>query len=373
MNWMYPSASSVGPKTRIRCIQAFRGVAALLVVLFHLKSMEVKYFHTNLMGVFQFSWVGVDLFFVISGVVISLVTVGKFQNRENAISFLYHRFARIYPTFWAFFAVVLAAYLYNPLWINASSGHQVEILQSFLLFPSEHSNLIPQAWTLSFELYFYLVFFFFLWLIPERYLLRALGTWALVIATFDFFFPAALDSTILGIVASPYVFEFLAGSLLFQIYRRFSFDHHASRNLILSSLLGYFAVVCWSGYAHNSESVWLKDSFWLRPVVCGSLCLLFLLGMMQLERLGRLRIHPALQALGDWSFSIYLSHEISIELVGRAAARWFPNLPFVMLYVDAVAIPMVILIGYFSYTWIERPLMAQLCRPPVSRVVALAA
>ena len=92
------------------------------------------------MGIFQYGILGVDLFFVISGVVISAVTVGKFSSARNAGTFLYHRFARIYPTYWVYSALVLAAFLYNPLWINAASGHHVDILPSFLFQP------IYQCW-----------------------------------------------------------------------------------------------------------------------------------------------------------------------------------------------------------------------------------
>src|ERR1700721_85744 len=89
-------------KHRLVSIQVCRGLAAIFVVLAHLHNVELKYFRTNIMGIFQYGVLGVDLFFVISGIVISAVTVGKFSNRRYARTFLYHRLARIYPVYWIY-------------------------------------------------------------------------------------------------------------------------------------------------------------------------------------------------------------------------------------------------------------------------------
>jgi len=154
MTQISASPSTSPTQRRLVSVQVCRGLAAIIVVLAHLHNVELKYFPTNFMGIFQYGILGVDLFFVISGVVISAVTVGKFSSARNAGTFLYHRFARIYPTYWVYSALVLAAFLYNPLWINAASGHHVDILPSFLLIPTHLPMLVMQGWTLSYEIYF---------------------------------------------------------------------------------------------------------------------------------------------------------------------------------------------------------------------------
>jgi exopolysaccharide production protein ExoZ len=78
---------------------------------------------------------------------------------------------------------------------------------------------------------------------------------------------------------------------------------------------------------------------------------------MMLERSGRLRIGRVFSALGDWSYSIYLSHAIVIQLVSHLIYRWVANLWYGILIIDAVALPVVIFVGYVSYTVIERPMM----------------
>ena len=90
----------LNPKARITSIQVCRGLAAVLVVLAHIHNLELKYFGTNHLGVLQYGVSGVDVFFVISGVVISAVTAGQGENVRNALRFLYQRCARIFPIYW---------------------------------------------------------------------------------------------------------------------------------------------------------------------------------------------------------------------------------------------------------------------------------
>lgn len=147
MDVLSPTTSARLSSPRILSIQAFRGIAAMLVVFLHLHHVERKYFASDTLGAFQYGWIGVDLFFLISGVVISLVTAGKFQDRGNAFRFLYHRLARIFPIYWFYYLIILAAYLYNPLWISAATGHHLDLLPSILLIPCS-SMVVGQAWTL---------------------------------------------------------------------------------------------------------------------------------------------------------------------------------------------------------------------------------
>ncbi len=95
---------------RIISIQVCRGLAALLVVLAHLHGIETKYCATDHLYLFEHGALGVDLFFVISGVVIASVATGKFGSPGNAGVFLYHRLARIFPIFWIYTTLTLIAH-----------------------------------------------------------------------------------------------------------------------------------------------------------------------------------------------------------------------------------------------------------------------
>jgi exopolysaccharide production protein ExoZ len=347
-------------KPRILSIQVFRGISAMLVVLLHLHNVERKYFQTHYMDPFQFGWIGVDLFFVISGVVISLVTAGKFQNRPAAVRFLYQRFARIYPTFWFYYAIISAAFLYNPLWINASSGHHADLLRSLFLIPSRYGNIVGQAWTLSYELNFYLVFFTLLLFVPERRLLWFLAAWGTGIISLDLLAPVPYDHWVGWMITNPFILEFLAGCLLFRICTQVQLGLRAGIVSLITGITWFGGLLLWTHWRHGGQSDWLKNGYWARPLACSVVGFLVLLGMILLERSGRLRVGKLLLGIGDWSYSIYLSHEVVIELIGRTAHRYLHNFHAAILVVDVVSVPLVIVTGYCGYTWVEKPLLSLL-------------
>ncbi len=116
---------------RIISIQVCRGLAALLVVLAHLHGIETKYCATDHLRLFEHGALGVDLFFVISGVVIASVTAGKFGSPHNAGIFLYHRLARIYPIFWIYTTLTLIA-----RYLDKDHLPEFNVLASYLLLPT---------------------------------------------------------------------------------------------------------------------------------------------------------------------------------------------------------------------------------------------
>jgi len=356
-----PRLPAVQPSSRILSIQAFRGIAAMLVVLLHLHHVENKYFSTHTLDAFQYGWIGVDLFFVISGVVISLVTVGKFQNRPQATRFVYHRLARIFPTYWFYYFIILAAYLYNPLWISAATGHHLDVLQSFFLIPCS-SYVVGQAWTLSYELYFYVVFFGILLWVPERLVLAALFCWGAVIALVECLHIVPYSAHVLWLITDTFLFEFLAGCLLWHLYRRFTLSARSGVCLIVLSFAWMAGFVILTNVAHGGDSDWIKNSYWLRPLCSAVTGLLFLLGAMTMERAGTLKVSKFLANLGNWSYSIYLSHEVVIELVGRAMNRYLHAVPYAMVLVEAVSLILVIYVGSCSYQWLELPILSRLYR-----------
>jgi len=354
-------------KQKLVSVQACRGLAALMVVLAHLHSAEIKHFSTNMMGIFQFGVLGVDLFFVISGVVISAVTVGKFSPR-NAARFIYQRAARVYPIYWLYSAIVLAAFLYNPLWINASSGHRVNIISSFLLIPTNLSMLLFQGWTLSYEIYFYLVFFLLLRLAPGPIEPIVLFLWGGVIVLIASLFPDPTQPVV-ALITNPLILEFLAGCLVFHLFHRVRFSPYSGFVLVAVSIGWLAALAAWTGYAHNSNQTWIEYSRWNRPLFYGSFASIFLLGLMVLESAGFMRHARTFTAIGDWSYSIYLSHVLLVELISRVISHFSSHLVFPMLVADAIALPLVLFMGYLSYTLLEKPLIALLYKRPANVVL----
>ncbi len=95
---------------------------------------------------------------------------------------------------------------------------------------------------------------------------------------------------------------------------------------------------------------------WKRPLLYGTFSVLLLAGALELERSRIIRYLPLFNSIGDWSYSIYLSHVLVLSLVARVIAPRLPN-PAGLIIISVAGIAAVLLVGYLSYTWVERPLL----------------
>ncbi len=162
------------------------------------------------------------------------------------------------------------------------------------------------------------------------------------------------------------ILEFLAGCLIFHVYHKASLHPSVGTILVAISILWLSLIVFWTYHAHGSNQLWIENSRWTRLASYGVFAALFLLGIMELERSNFLRFAHPFKAVGDWSYSIYLSHLAIVEVVGRVIARFAARVPFSILFVYAISLPLVLLFGYLSYNWIEAPLMTMLYKRPAS-------
>ena len=339
---------------KIQNIQALRGVAVLFVVLFHLVSIEQKYggSETILLESFQFGMYGVDLFFVISGFVMVAVTRGRFQNKIYALKFIYRRASRIYPTYWFYTILVLIVFFIRPSWVNSSQGNQVDICASFLLLPSQNLPLLMVGWTLIHEMYFYLIFFLILLLVSERNMPATIISWGISVL----FLNVGLKSSslVMGIVSHPLTIEFIGGCLIALIYyKRNSQAAVCSLIMIASSVL----IASMFGYVYyRTLTRQIEPIHWWRVLIFGVPAMLMVYCFVNAEKRGFV-LHSSLIKVGDASYSIYLSHLLTLSAAGRVWSVFSTN----AVYDNAIMIPvlfcLVIFVGIISYHLVEKPLL----------------
>ncbi|ORE93070.1 acyltransferase 3 [Stappia sp. 22II-S9-Z10] len=145
---------------KIEPIEALRFVAALLVACYHLQiSTSATTGTSSIFSVFDHGGGGVDIFFVISGLVIGISAsrAPVFDVRTFAI----RRFWRIVPFYWGVLAATIGIELLSarvgvgkPM---LEAGNPYYILASALLLPIPY-QIMHIAWTLTLELVFYAVF-----------------------------------------------------------------------------------------------------------------------------------------------------------------------------------------------------------------------
>ncbi|MBO9659299.1 MAG: acyltransferase, partial [Chitinophagaceae bacterium] len=157
-------------------IQVLRGIASFMVVLFHAtENFRLNFDSEFLSGFFSFGAAGVDLFFVLSGFIITY-TSGSLVGRPSNVSyFLKRRVIRIFPIYWIIAAAFLCVQLALPsFYKNGYSFTGFNLLGTFLLLPG-HSMVNGVSWTLTNELFFYILFIA-AFLIRNRALLYSLAT-----------------------------------------------------------------------------------------------------------------------------------------------------------------------------------------------------
>jgi peptidoglycan/LPS O-acetylase OafA/YrhL len=179
--------SGAAKRDRFALLEPLRGLAALWVFFFHLpRSPEWDRLSPALSGVFGMGHLGVPLFFVISGVVITAAARGAVSRNSGSGAFLLRRLKRIYPPFWASIAVVCAvpflieglSWIKTGTFIRPSSDNLNYQFLSFGFFDwlkiatlARVFDVVPEApnlqykftgvnavyWTLAIEAQFYLV------------------------------------------------------------------------------------------------------------------------------------------------------------------------------------------------------------------------
>ncbi len=304
---------------RLEHIQALRGIAAVLVVLSHLLVVERKYSPDSILGAqvltdfALFGMVGVDLFFVISGFIMVWVMWERPRGVKAAGRFLWARAARIYPLYWLISLVVLGVYMLMPHAVFSSIDAQPSIWKSFALIPDTREPLLAVGWTLIHEMYFYLVFGLIM-LLPRIMLLPSLALWGVVIVAAGVFGWPELGA-VSQTVFSPLTFEFIAGALIGYGLREYGLKPFGDKPFLRKGALAAVALVLiWV------VTVFLAQGFQVEPslrvkyfIVAASASVL----VFALRDISGARAPKPLVVLGDWSYALYLSHILSLAVLGR--------------------------------------------------------
>lgn len=152
---VHSQTSAVATGTRMIGPDILRSLAILLVMLVHL---PLKATPSVLVSVREYGWLGVDIFFVLSGYLIG-TQLFKEITRSGAVNFKSFYLRRAFRIFPAFF-VVLALYALVPVLRDNPTMQPLWKFATFTVnlgFDPREGNAFSQAWTLAVEEQFYLV------------------------------------------------------------------------------------------------------------------------------------------------------------------------------------------------------------------------
>lgn len=154
-------------------LNLLRVVLGLAVLLYHLGATLAldKYFGIEVYEhVFGFGGARIPFFFVLSGFLLTLVYARDIGSPARAPGFLWRRAWRLYPSYWIILLLVMAPALVFDSLREAIPNDPLVLLKTFLLIPQHPSVAGPTgapvlvaAWTLHYEIAFYLVLAVWIW------------------------------------------------------------------------------------------------------------------------------------------------------------------------------------------------------------------
>lgn len=336
---------------KIPALTGIRGIAACWVVFYHFCAMAarspglVNLPNTPVIGR---GYLGVDLFFILSGFVLTLTYRGQAKSfsSNEARRFLIGRIFRIFPLHWCILACFLLALPFmGKGWPLQDMHPEKNFIFSFLLMQSwVHLPLEwnAPAWSLSDELLAYIAFPAFMLgvaRVNRRWLALALawGAFAVLGCLCASTKVVGLDHT-QGIGIIRCLLEFPAGMLLCRMVQ-------------LKPLSQRGATWCLAGGAALLALALLHESLDMLALPAFSLLILSCASNEPLPAaiFGNAPVH----FLGEISFSIYLVHALLLEIGARIANVYAPGSIPARLSILAIAVVAVLPIAYLTWRFIE--------------------
>jgi exopolysaccharide production protein ExoZ len=325
----------------ITSIQMMRAVAALAVVSMHICGFTSSVVSNDVWkGMAKFSstygHAGVDLFFVISGVVMYMITRrSPISNVRAAYEFIIHRIMRIYPLFWVtlLFAILSAGGSFRQLL-------SLDGIKDLTLYATPQLHLV--SWTLSYEVRFYLTVAIIL-LVARKKLGIAFMAWGigqLIASLLSAFGAISVNKFTYGLMT-----EFSMGLLVGAILtRKVVFKPIAILLIAFSWLFTSFIVV----YAHADFITPY------RHLLFGIPSAMALYSIVTLESNGGSVSPVFLCKIGDSSYSIYLWHyPILVYMTARWTVGSHSFSDGLMFAITAAAITSIVsIVSFFA---IEKP------------------
>jgi peptidoglycan/LPS O-acetylase OafA/YrhL len=326
-----PAQRAIGHETdfmqRLPGLDFLRALAVVWVMLFH--SFLVGGLGPDFKWLERYGWMGVDVFFLLSGFLIGRQVLAPLARGEGLSfgAFYARRAWRILPAF----VVVLAIYLLFPDWReepDMAPWWQFATFTFNLLVDYETQRAFSHAWSLCVEEHFYLVFpALALWLTRRPSRTKTVGAFVLVVIaglalrTGVWLYNDALDPPRFWFVEDLYypTWSRLDGLLMgvvlatLAVYRPVTWERMRERgNTFLMIGLAGMALAFWLCRARNG--LMANSLGW--PVLSAAIACLVVAGASARSVIGRWPV-PGMAWIAAVSYSLYLSHKLVFHAVER--------------------------------------------------------
>ncbi len=352
-------------RTRFRSLDHWRGLACLLVIVYHATLVHMSsataastgLAHT-LLAVTHTLNLGVALFFVISGYCISAAADNARRRQHSVRWYFIRRFRRIYPPFWIVVVCSVALFFVfdygwsrpllssppwaqlRPWWYSPSQWFgNLTLTETWrhYVFGSARAHFPGQAWTLCYEEQFYFVTGLLLACCATRFFAGAALVSAATIA-------AMIVSRVSGVSIDGFFFDgswllFAAGVLAY-----YQINHAGRAGARVAQAVLVLAVPVSMIYSPMGGSV---------PALALAAALPLLHPLD--ARIASTPLLRPLELCGQMCYSLYLVHQIPVKAVSTALREAGVTSPWATL---TITVPLCILVsvalGWLFHIAVER-------------------
>lgn len=343
----------------LHSIQLLRAIAVLLVVHCHVLDLQLYSrriaLQQNFFYLQDFGAAGVDIFFVVSGFIITVIST-RYTNGTGGLFFV-KRIVRVVPLYWLVtWLIAMFAHFY---WNNQYSFYS--ILTTLVFFPFLNpapltTPVLFQGWTLSFELLFYSLTTLALVNGRKKYMLF---TALFFVVCIILRYAVGIDNVFFNFAGNGIMLEFILGVVAGQWYLSGpQFTIRLAYIIFFAGVAGFFISII-AGYNFISEApATINGSLSLqRSLIWGLPSFMMILGLAMREKAGVLRIPFFWISIGNASYSIYLLHPFLLRFIYNrhfdiSFHGWLPADLQVLL-----AMAFATFGGYLFYRWVERPFL----------------
>lgn len=340
-------------KGKILQLESLRGVAALLVTIYHANFIKDLYLTEN--NFFRHGYLMVDLFFVLSGFVISYNYAHRFFDFDSLFAFQKRRFFRLYPLhFVTLMIFIIIGWVKDPVSGGLTESgykifHNIFLTQSLFLKNDSFNHV---SWSISTEFYTYLIYGLLILSFKDRGFFHRMVVGLVIALGLSLYFLDAGQATT-GLALIRCLYSFLLGSSIWH------FCQHQTKRLpqwmVGSVVIGSVVCVCFGGLIPDQ----------LFPLLFAAL--VYSLVWMPEGRLKKIMVQPTLVWLGTLSYSVYMWHYLVWWLMRNVSLR----MPFMEVFTNEygkkllvlsqfqgslyilLGLAIILMISFLSYNFIE--------------------
>ena len=368
------ASDRVETTSRFMSLEAFRGLAAVMIVLYHSRF----YAGESYVSFVRNSDIFVDFFFILSGFVMAHSYLDKIGSKISFRKFVLLRFGRLYPLhiltllLWVPYIAVKVIFYEKGLGDTdpAASNNAFTFLSNVLLFQAldgyQPLSWNYPSWSISAEFYTYIFFFIFVVIAFGR---RSSGAYSLpgviLVASAAYAFTWILD---VGRGLELFIFEciggFFLGILIYILYKNVKCI--AIRPLwatVLEVTALAFLVYCVS----NKQDHGFRDNVFFYVSLLSFSVVIYLFVVQEGGYISRFLKNRLFQFIGKLSYSIYMVHAIVLAgienlfvYVFKYNKTSFSDVENMIVfeeanYINFALIVVVIFLSAFTYRYVEIP------------------